>query len=230
MRDWRPELRPRERLQQYGAGQLPDADLLAIILRTGTHTHDVIELSKRVVQHFGGLAGVDRASFNELCQVDGLGPAKASEIKAALELGRRLVSLNPTQRAQVRSPEDIWSLVHADMSTFEQEHLRVLLLNTKNQVMDAHNVYKGTVNTTTVRMAELFTAAVRQHATSIVLVHNHPSGDPTPSPEDVRLTREAAEAGRLLEIEVLDHVVVGRGSRRFVSLKERGLGFAPAGR
>jgi DNA repair protein RadC len=223
-------VRPRERLQHGGAGSLSDAELLAIILRTGTPTCNVLELSARLLARRGGLAGVDQASLAELCQESGLGPAKAIEIKAALELGRRLVSLNPGQRAQVQAPEDIWNLVRADMSTFDQERLRVLLLSTKNQVLGASDVYQGTLNSTTVRVGELFKEAIRQNAAAIALVHNHPSGDPTPSAEDIRLTGEVVEAGRLLDIEVLDHIVVGRGDGRFVSLKREGLGFSAARR
>ncbi len=222
-------VRPRERLEQHGPSALSDVELLAIILGTGTRTAtrkvDVLEMSSNVLVHRGGLGGVGRAALKELCQEPGLGRAKAIGIKAALELGRRLVSLDPGQRVQIGSPLDVWNLVHADMASFEQEHLRILLLNTKNHVIAAHDLYRGSLNSTTVRVAELFRDAIRESAAGLILVHNHPSGDPTPSNEDVQLTREAVDAGKLLDVAVLDHIVIGRGDRRFVSLKERGLGF-----
>ncbi len=202
-------------------------ELLAILLGTGTQALGVLEVSSGILARRGGLGGVGRATVSELRDEPGLGTAKAIGIKAALELGKRLVSLDPGQRARIGSPLDVWNLVRADMTTFEQEHLRVLLLTTKNQVLGAHDLYRGSLNSTTVRVGELFRGAIRENAASIILVHNHPSGDPTPSPEDVRLTRDAVDAGETLDIPVLDHVVVGRGEHPFVSLKERGLGFAP---
>src|SRR5919205_754605 len=152
-----------------------------------------------------------------------LGIAKAVELQAALELGRRLAGLHPEARPQVRSPADLANLLMPDMMFLEQEHLRVVLLNTKNQVLSAPEVYVGSLNTSVVRVAELFREAIRQNAAAVIVVHNHPSGDPTPSPEDVAVTRQIAEAGRLLDIDVLDHLVIGH--QRYVSLKERGLGF-----
>jgi DNA repair protein RadC len=224
VKDLPPAVRPRERLQARGASDLSDAELLAIIVRTGTPSCNALELSTRALARHGGLAGVDRAAVDELCADPGLGPSKAVAIKAALELGKRLVSLNPGQRAQITSPLDVFNLLRAEMASLEQEHLRVLLLNTKNQVLGAPELYRGNLAGTSVRLGELFRDAVRQNVASIVLVHNHPSGDPAPSAEDVRLTADAAQAGRLLDIPVLDHVVIGGGA--FVSLKERGLGFS----
>lgn len=226
LKDLPPAVRPRERLESRGANDLSDAELLAIILRTGTPTCNALELSSRALARLGGLAGLDRAALRELCQDSGVGLAKAVQIKAALELGKRLVSLNPAQRARIGSPRDVFNLLRAEMSGLEFEQLRVVLLNTKNQVLAAPELYRGSLNGTTVRLSELFREAVRQNVAHIVLVHNHPSGDPTPSPEDVRVTRDAARAGALLDIEVLDHVVIGSGPNGFVSLKERGLGFA----
>lgn len=221
------EMRPRERLKKFGAGSLSDAELLAIVLRTGSTRHNVHDLAREVLTLSRGLGGLDRASLVEMQAAHGLGEVKSIEIRAALELGKRVVSLHPTQRAQVTSPLDIYHLVSGDMGTLEQEHLRVLLLDTKNHVLSAPDLYRGSLNSTTVRIGELFRDAIRQNAASIALVHNHPSGDPTPSPQDVALTREAVAAGALLDIEVLDHVVVGRGGDKpYVSLKERGLGFA----
>jgi DNA repair protein RadC len=152
-----------------------------------------------------------------------VGPAKAAQIKAALELGRRLLAENPDERPQVRSPTDAANLVLSEMSLLEQEHMRVLLLDTKNRVVASEDVYKGSLNTSLIRVGEIFRKAIRANSASLIVVHNHPSGDPTPSPEDVAVTRQIVEAGKLLDVDVLDHLIIGQ--QRFVSLKERGLGF-----
>ncbi len=152
-----------------------------------------------------------------------MGTAKAVSIKAALELGRRLLLESPGERPQVRSPEDVASILQIDMSLLEQEHLRVVLLNTKNHVVAIPTVYKGSLNSSQVRVGEVFRDAVRENCASVIVAHNHPSGDPTPSPEDVRVTRDLVAAGKLLDIEVLDHLVIGRG--RYVSLRQKKLGF-----
>lgn len=223
-------MRPRERLLHHGAQSLSSAELLAIILRTGGRSRNVLDLANRLLVDFGGLAGVKAASVEELRRLDGMGEVKAIEVKAAFELGQRLASLNPGERRQVHSPRDIANLVKGEMSTLEQEHLRVLLLSTKNHVLGTHDVYRGSLNTVGVRIGELFREAIRRNSHALALIHNHPSGDPTPSPEDVALTREAAAAGALLDIEVLDHVIIGTGEPGYVSLKERGLGFDRDGR
>ena len=153
-----------------------------------------------------------------------MGQAKAAQLKAGLEIGRRLLIAAPNERPQITSPADAANLLMLEMGHLEQEHLRVLLLDTKNQVLASPVIYKGNVNTSVIRIAELFRAAIRHNSTALIMAHNHPSGDPTPSPEDVRVTRQIIEAGALLDIEVLDHLIIGQG--RYVSLKERGLGFS----
>lgn len=225
MRDLPPEVRPRERLKKAGAQALSDADLLAILLGSGTVKLNVLDVAREVLKECRGLAGLGRATLDQLQQFDGIGEVRSIELHAAFELGRRMVTVDPTQLPKVRSPMDAVRLVQSEMSLLEQEQLRVLLLNTKNAVMRTHTLYQGSLNSTTVRIAELFREAVRENAAAVLLVHNHPSGDPTPSPEDVRLTRDAVEAGRLMDVDVLDHVVIGRGQTPYVSLKERGLGF-----
>ncbi len=216
-------LRPRERMIYAGAGALSSAELLAIILRTGGQGENVIRMAERLLIRFGGVTGLAQASHEELCLEHGIGPAKAVQIKAALELGRRLLITSPAERPQVRTPGDVANLLMLEMGLLEQEHLRTVLLDTKNFVIRVVTVYSGSLNTAVVRVGELFREAVRTNCASLVLVHNHPSGDPTPSPEDVRVTEMVVEAGRLLDIDVLDHVIIGRN--RFLSLKERGLGF-----
>jgi DNA repair protein RadC len=215
--------RPRERLYYQGPAALKEEELVAIILRTGMQGRPVLELARELLRHYGGLGGLARVGATELKSFKGLGMAKAVELQAALELGRRLAGLHPEARPQVRSPADLANLLMPEMMFLEQEHLRVVLLNTKNQVLSAPEVYVGSLNTSVVRVAELFREAIRQNAAAVIVVHNHPSGDPTPSNEDVQVTRQIAEAGQLLDIDVLDHLVIGH--QRYVSLKERGLGF-----
>ncbi len=218
--------RPRERLKEKGAASLSTAELLAVILRTGATSESVLDLATRLLSQFGGLAGLARASFGELCTEHGLGEAKVAQLKAALELGRRLLSSRPEERVVVRSPEDIANLLQAEMAFLSQEELKVVLLNSKNQVMGIPEVYRGSVHTSLIRTSELFQEAVRQNCPALIVVHNHPSGDPTPSPEDIEVTEQAVAAGKLLDIEVLDHLIIGQ--QRYVSLKERGLGFKSA--
>ena len=227
IRDLPTTERPRERLHHYGASSLSLAELLAIVLRTGVASESVLHLAARLQARVGGLVGLARASYAELCAEHGMGPAKAAQLQAALELGRRLMATQPEERPTIRSPEDVANLLLGEMSFLEQEELRVVLLNTKNQVMAIPRVYKGSVNTSLIRIGELFREAVRQNCPALVVVHNHPSGDPTPSADDVRVTEQMVEAGKLLEIEVLDHLVLGH--QRYVSLKERGLGFQAGG-
>ena len=216
--------RPRERLQQHGARYLNNAELIALLLRSGGKGENAISMAMRVIAEFDGLGGLARAGYAELCRLRGLNVAKSCEILAALELGRRIASLAPEERAQISCPEDGVNLVSAEMSLLTQENLVALLLNTRNQVVARRTIYIGTVNSSAVRPAEVLRPAVRENAPSIIVVHNHPSGDPTPSPEDVAVTRDLAAAGKLLGIELLDHLIIGNGGR-FTSLKEKGLGF-----
>ena len=215
--------RPRERLREYGPGYLSNAELIAILLRTGVTGENVLNLAVRLLSRFRGLAGLARASFNELCSLKGVSEAKACQIMAALELGRRQVSLHPEDRAVIRSLEDVANLMAAEMTILDQEHLRVLLLDTKNHVTGVSEIYIGNVNSSVVRPAEVFRQAIRDNAPAIIVVHNHPSGDPTPSAEDGAITAQLRASGELLGIELLDHIILG--AQRHVSLKEQGLGF-----
>lgn len=215
--------RPRERLAALGPQVLTNAELLAILLRVGVPGENAVEVGQRLLQKFGGLSGLHRAPIAELIDQHGMGEAKASQIKAAIELGRRLTLESPEERASINSPADAAALVQYEMSALEQEHLRVILLDRRNRVLEIVEVYKGSVNSSQVRVGELFKDAIRINASALVVVHNHPSGDPTPSPDDVAVTRAIVQAGKLLDVDVLDHLVVGVG--KWVSLKERGLGF-----
>lgn len=225
LKDIDPSERPRERLLELGPHALSNAELLAILLRTGVTGLMVTDLARQLLQEYDGLAGLARASALELAQRHGLGPAKAAQLKAALEIGLRLMREESAHRPKIASPADIVRLVHLDMALLEQEQLRVFLLDTKNRVITIRTLYTGSLNQSTVRVAEIFKAAIRENCAAIAIVHNHPSGDPTPSPEDVRVTQAIVEAGQLLDIDVIDHVIIGRGRDSYVSLRERGLGF-----
>jgi len=215
--------RPRERLAKLGPSALSNAELIAILLRVGVKGENAVQVGQRLLQTFGGISGMHTASFEDVCAQHGIGEAKAAQIKAAIELGRRLTLETPEERPSIHSPADAAALVQYEMSALEQEELWIMLLDTRNHVVDILKVYRGSLNSSQVRVGELFKDAVRRTSAAIIVVHNHPSGDPTPSPDDVALTRAVVEAGRLLDIEVLDHLVIGRG--RWVSLKERKLGF-----
>ncbi len=213
--------RPRERLLHMGRCPV-HAELLAIILRTVS----------RMRMWSGWRSGSWQAlaiwpawpgQHSRADVREGLGPAKVAQLKAALELGRRMLIQSPDERPQVRSPADAANLVMSEMALLEQENLRVMLLDTKNRVLDTPTIYVGSLNTSLIRVGELFREAIRANCASLIVLHNHPSGDPTPSPEDVAVTRQIVEAGKLLDVEVLDHLIIGQ--QRFVSLKERGLGF-----
>jgi len=183
-----------------------------------------IEISQALLAHFGGdIRRLFQAHPAELASVKGISQITATRIKAALNLGLRM-NLPPEERPMINSPADAAALVQSEMSLLEKEHLRVLLLDTRNHVLDIVEIYQGSVNSSQVRVGEIFRAAIQRLAAGIIVVHNHPSGDPTPSPDDVAVTRAILQAGKLLDVSLLDHLVIGQASR-WVSLKERGLGF-----
>lgn len=223
IREMQEEDRPRERLQRLGPASLSSSELVAIILNTGIKGESVTSIAQRMLSSHGGLAGLLRMEFVELAGIRGVGAAKAAKVKAALELGRRISMLAEEDRPRVGSPEDIALLLGVEMMALEQEELRVVILDTKHHIVTTSNVYRGSVNAVSVRMADIFKPAVRHSASAIALVHNHPSGDPSPSAADVQMTREAVAAGKMLDMPVIDHVIIGRGTH--VSLKRLGLGF-----
>jgi DNA repair protein RadC len=215
--------RPRERLARLGPRSLSNAELLAILLRTGVTGENAVQVAQRLLDSFGGVTGLHRAAFEEVCSQHGIGTAKAAQIKAALELGYRMKQ-ESFEKVAIHSPEEAVQLILHDMSVLEQEELWVILVDTRNQLISIEDIYRGSLNSSQVRVGELFKNAIRRNAASIIVAHNHPSGDPTPSPDDIAVTRAIVEAGKLLDVDVLDHLVIGSG--KFVSMKQRGLGFS----
>ncbi|MDP9369507.1 MAG: DNA repair protein RadC [Chloroflexota bacterium] len=218
-----PDERPREKLKLRGPAALTNGDLIAIILNTGIVGETVTAVAQRLLVEHDGLLGLSKLNVTELAGIRRVGEAKAARLKAALELASRVAALSPEQRPQITSPDDLVNLVGVEMAALDQEQLRVVLLDTKHRVLGVRTVYQGTVNEARVRIAEVFRVAIRHNAVALVAVHNHPFGDPTPSAADVALTAELARAGTLLDVEVLDHLIIGQG--RHVSLRRLGLGF-----
>lgn len=215
--------RPRERMAAFGPTALTSAELIALVWGSGTRHASAVDLAAEALVRHDGLLGLARATAEELEALPGVGSVRAAQLGASFELGRRLLADWPSLRWTVRSPRDVADRLIVEMGHLEREELRVILLNTKNAVLRAVTVYQGNVSASLVRVGELFRDAVRSNAAAIILVHNHPSGDPTPSPDDLHLTAEALAAGRLLDIEVLDHLVIGADA--YVSLRDRGVAF-----
>lgn len=214
--------RPRERLRDHGPEALSDAELLAILLRVGVSGINVVQLAQQLLIECGGWRGLQRSSFHDLQGRRGMGAAKTAQLKAALEIGRRMALLSLDERTKITSPSDVARLMQIEMAHLDQEHLRSICLDMKNQIQKVHTIYIGSVNASMVRIGEVFKEAIRLNSASIIVVHNHPSGDPTPSPEDVHVTQKIIEAGQLLDVTVLDHLVIGHGCH--YSLREHGLG------
>jgi DNA repair protein RadC len=215
--------RPRERLAERGPAGLSSAELVALVWGSGSRGASALSLAEEALARNDGLGGLSHASEAELRTLPGVGGARSAQLAAAFELGRRAAAAWPDGRWTVRAPRDVADRLAVSMGQLEREELRVLLLNAKNSVLKAVTIYQGNVSSSLVRVGELFRDAVRVNATGIILVHNHPSGDPTPSPDDLHLTAEALAAGRLLDIDLLDHIVIGHAS--YVSLRDRGVAF-----
>jgi DNA repair protein RadC len=221
--------RPRERLERRGAAGLSAPELIGLIWASGTRSMDAMSMAEEALIRLDGLSGLALAGPAELRSLPGVGPVRAAQLAAAFELGRRALADWPVGRWTIRAPRDLADRLLPEMGRLEREELRVVLLSSKNTVLSVERVYQGNVSAALVRVGELFRDAVRRHAAGLIVVHNHPSGDPTPSPDDLHLTAEAVAAGRLLDVPVLDHLILGHDA--FVSLRDRGVSFdRPVGR
>jgi DNA repair protein RadC len=223
IREVPPSERPRERLALRGVGGLTSAELIGLLWGSGTRGRSAVDLAADTLARHEGLTGLARTTELELATIPGIGPAKAAQLVAAFELGRRLLADWPAARWTIRGPADVADRLILQMGRLEREELRVVILDTKNHVHRVATVYQGNLGASLVRVGELFRDAVRLNAAAVILVHNHPSGDPTPSPDDLHLTAEALAAGRLLDIALLDHLVIGHDA--YVSLRDRGVAF-----
>lgn len=213
--------RPRERLVQFGANALANAELLAILLRTGTREMTAVQLAQHLITSLGSLRAIASAKPVELAQVKGIGIAKAAQLLAAVELGRRIALEQMGEQPAITRPDDVYALLHAQLRDEKQEQVLLLLLNTRNRVIHRATITKGTLDSSLLHPREVFREAIRHSASSIILAHNHPSGDPTPSADDIQITRQIHRAGQVVGIDLLDHVIIGDG--RWVSLKAQGI-------
>ncbi|HHT43382.1 MAG TPA: DNA repair protein RadC [Firmicutes bacterium] len=221
MKDLPREERPRERLIRHGVERLANKELLAILLRTGNQRDSALSLAEKLLARFGSLPNLASASFEELVKVNGIGPAKAADILAAFELAKRLADARMEYQGVVNSPSDAAQLVLRELSMADKEHFMIIMLNTKNRVIAKKVISIGHLQASLVHPREMFKEAIRRSSAAVILVHNHPSGDLTPSRDDITTTERLREAGSLLGIDVLDHIIVG--DNRYFSFREQGL-------
>lgn len=220
MKDMPEEMRPREKLMEKGEANLSETELLAIILGKGTRELSALELANVMMVKYRSMRKIKEASLEELIEEKGIGPAKAVAIKAAIEIGRRM-SQDILQKDTIKSPDDVKNIVMEEMRYFDREHFRVIYLDRKGGMMEMQDISIGGLHSSIVHPREVFKVAVKKSAASIILVHNHPSGDPTPSTEDIEVTRRLIEAGNIMGITVLDHIIIGDNT--YCSLKTKGL-------
>ncbi|SDB81535.1 RadC family protein [Shouchella lonarensis] len=221
IRDVPEKERPRERLLREGARALSNQEIIAILLRSGTKAQSVVHLASQLLSRFPTLTALKEAAIEELCTVNGIGAAKAVELTAAIELGRRIHMEEKGDRHIISTPDDAAHIMMEELRELKQEHFVALYLNSKNHVMKKQTLFVGSLNASIVHPREVFKEALRYSSAAVICLHNHPSGDPEPSREDVYATERLSDAGRLLGIPLLDHIIIGDGC--FVSLKERGL-------
>lgn len=213
--------RPRERLLRYGAASLSNSELIAIILRTGNKNENILNLSSRIIKERGGLNGLLNSEIEDFTRLKGIGVAKASQLIALSELSKRFKCYKSGEKYKISSPKDAAMYVMEEMRYLKQEILKVLMLDMKNHVIYEKNVSMGSLNSSIVHPREVFKEAIVKNSASIIILHNHPSGECTPSKEDIQVTQRIKESGRIIGIELMDHIVIGDGN--FTSLKEKGL-------
>lgn len=215
------DIRPRERLLREGPEVLSNSELLAILIRTGTGNDNALDLGEKLLTLAGNLNQLTDFKIEEISQIKGIGPAKAAHIIAALELGKRACSTSLKEKPTIKSPQDVANLLMEDMRRYDREHFKAISLNTKNRVICIETVSIGSLSASIVHPRELFKNPLKRSSAALILVHNHPSGDPTPSQEDIDVTRRLCEVGKILGIEVLDHIIIG--DNKIVSLREKGI-------
>ncbi|MFC4022640.1 DNA repair protein RadC [Oceanobacillus longus] len=220
IKDVPKEDRPRERLLKLGPAHLSNQEILAILIGSGTKDEPVMSVANRVLMHFDGLKLLREATIEELIAIKGIGTAKGLLILSAIELGKRMNEYKPNEKYVIKSPDDGADYIMEEMRNLTQEHFVVLFLNTKNQIIHRQTIFIGSLNASIVHPREVYREAVKRSAASIIVAHNHPSGDPAPSQEDIHVTRRLVESGKMIGIELLDHLIIG--DRKFVSLKEKG--------
>lgn len=213
--------RPREKILRYGAEVMSNSELLAIILRTGTKDENILKLCDRIISHFGGLNGLINPTIEDLKQIKGVGEAKATQILAISELASRFKSFKSGDDHTVSSPKDIAFYMINEMKNLKKEYFKLIMLNTKNKIISIKDVSIGNLNSSIVHPREVFIEAIKNSSASVILCHNHPSGDPSPSREDILVTNRLKECGVLLGIDVLDHIIIG--NETYISLKEKGI-------
>lgn len=213
--------RPREKILRYGAEVMSNSELLAIILRTGTKDENILKLCDRIISHFGGLNGLINPTIEDLKQIKGVGEAKATQILAISELASRFKSFKSGDDYTVSSPKDVAFYMINEMKNLKKEYFKLIMLNTKNKIISIKDVSIGNLNSSIVHPREVFIEAIKNSSASVILCHNHPSGDPSPSKEDILITNRLKECGILLGIDVLDHIIIG--NETYISLKEKGI-------
>ncbi len=220
VKEWPEDERPRERLIAHGPAALSEAQLLAILIRNGKSGRTALDLGRELLERFGSLAGIEQASITEICAIEGIGPAKAAEIKAAIELGRRYQKPS-LAGASFCSSEDVVSYYRPRLKDAKKEIFRCALLDTKNKIIREEIVSMGSLTASIVHPRDTFKAAIRESAAAVIFIHNHPSGDSKPSQEDILLTRRLVQAGEVIGIQVLDHIIIGDSSH--FSFRDNGL-------
>ena len=216
----RPE-RPRERLQKLGPDALSSQELLALVIGRGIPGKSVMTIANDLMKSFGNVKGISEVTLEQLCQIKGIGLAKATQIKACFELARRENLEAEEKSFDIKNPEAVFKLINSSIKDKAKEHFKLILLNTRNQKMGISDISTGTLTTSLVHPREVFKDAISHSAASVILAHNHPSGDPEPSEEDVTITKRLVESGKLLGVEVVDHIIIGKNS--FYSFREKGL-------
>ncbi|MDF2945536.1 MAG: repair protein RadC [Bacillales bacterium] len=212
--------RPREKVLSYGFSSLSNAELIAILLRTGTRKESSIQIANKLLIQLNGLKNILNSTLEEITSIKGIGPTKAVQLLTAIELGKRINQSTKDEKYTIRSPQDCAEYLKYEMSTLCQEHFVCLYLNTKNQIIYKQTVFIGSLNASIVHPREVFNTAIKKSAASVICAHNHPSGDPTPSKEDIDVTKRLVECGKIIGIELLDHIIIG--DDKYISLKEKG--------